>query len=100
MPRIYEYFGLIFYIHTFDHLPVHIHAKYGNKEVKIEIVYIDGKLDEVIMKKVKGKALIPNSKQTDVIKFVKKYHKSIVSKWEDVMVFNKKPRFSKITTKI
>ena len=100
MPKIYEYFGIIFYIYTFDHKPIHIHAKYGNYEMKVELIYIAGKLDEVVLRKVKGKDILPDAKCKDVVKFVNKYHKTIVSKWEDVMILNKKPRFSKITKKI
>jgi hypothetical protein len=35
MPKIYEYFGLIFLIRTDDHDPIHVHIQYAGKESKV-----------------------------------------------------------------
>lgn len=40
MPKIFEYFGLIFFIYTEDHLPIHVHVKYAEYESKFEEAYI------------------------------------------------------------
>lgn len=44
MPKIYEYFGIIFLIYTDDHFPIHVHAQYNDAENKIELYYVDGAL--------------------------------------------------------
>jgi hypothetical protein len=36
MPKIYEYFGLEFYIYRGDHTPVHVHVLHDNKETIFE----------------------------------------------------------------
>lgn len=100
MPKIYEYLGIIFLIYTNDHEPIHVHAQHGEYESKVELIYEDGKLIEVDFKKVKGKKPLPIKEQKEVNRFVKKYHKRIVKKWNDVMVFHQKPTFERITKKI
>jgi antitoxin component YwqK of YwqJK toxin-antitoxin module len=47
MPKIYEYFGLIFLFYSNDHLPVHVHVKNGDFESKFEFIYEDGKLADI-----------------------------------------------------
>ncbi len=37
MPKIYEYFGIIFFFN--EHEPVHVHAQSGEFENKIEFDY-------------------------------------------------------------
>ena len=31
MPKIYEYFGLIFYFYSNEHEPIHVHVKHEDK---------------------------------------------------------------------
>lgn len=100
MPKIYEYFGIVFLIYTNDHYPVHVHAQYAEYESKIELIYEGGKLKEIVFKKVRGKKQLPKTRQKEIREFVNIFHKGIVKKWNDVMVFNKKPKFEKITKKI
>lgn len=101
MPKIYEYFGLIFFINTDDHKPVHVHIKYNGYESKIEIEYEKGgKLKDVTLKKVVGKQHIPENKQSDAIRFVKKFHSQITDKWATVMVKKATPSFEKIIKKV
>lgn len=44
MPKIYEYFGLVFLFYSNDHKPVHVHVKNGEKETKFVFVYSKGML--------------------------------------------------------
>ena len=37
MPRIGEVLGVLIYVYAEDHNPPHIHAIYGDEEMKIEI---------------------------------------------------------------
>ena len=37
MPTISEFFGIYIFIRFLDHNPPHLHAKYGNQEVTIDI---------------------------------------------------------------
>ena len=37
MPQISRFFGIVIYMYYDDHPPPHFHAKYGNREVQINI---------------------------------------------------------------
>ena len=47
MPKIYEYFGLVFLFYSDDHTPIHVHAKHGEYESKLELVYEKGEFKGV-----------------------------------------------------
>lgn len=101
MPKIYEYFGLIFFINTDDHKPVHVHIKYAGYESKVEIEYEKGgKLKNIVLKKVTHKQHIPVNKQSDAINFVKKFHSKITDKWTMVIIKKETPAFEKILKKV
>ncbi|WP_198174779.1 DUF4160 domain-containing protein [Spirosoma arboris] len=100
MPKIYEYFGLIFLIYTNDHLPIHVHIQYAEYENKAELNYIDGELTAINFGKVKGKKPLPSSQRKEAEQFIFQYHLAIVEKWKTVMVLNQKPAFEKITQKV
>lgn len=58
MPKIYEYFGLVFLFYSSDHKPIYVHAKYNDCENKIEFVYANGKLIDLVVKKSNWKETI------------------------------------------
>ena len=47
MPKLYEYFGIVFYFYANEHLPIHVHAKYENSETIFELIYENGELTDV-----------------------------------------------------
>lgn len=98
MPKIYEYFGLIFLFYSNDHLPVHVHVKNGDFESKFELIYEDGKLADI--KIIKTRNQLNETQTKDSLKFIKKYHKQISEKWYEFFVLNKTPKCRKITTKL
>ncbi len=44
MPKIYEYFGFIFFFYANDHEPIHVHVQYAEYESKVTFVYDNGAL--------------------------------------------------------
>src|ERR1700733_361170 len=90
MPKVYEYFGLIFFFYANEHLPIHVHVSFGDLESKIELEYENGILKGVAVVKIKGRRSLPASELKDAVKFVRKYHENIVVKWTDFFVKNKK----------
>ena len=98
MPKIYEYFGLIFLFYSNDHFPVHIHVKSDDNENKYNLEYENGKLIDIIQ--VKTKSPLNERQHRDSIKFIKKYHKQITEKWHEFFVLHKSPKCRKITTKL
>lgn len=101
MPKIYEYFGLIFLIYSNEHEPVHVHVKYGGYESIIEIIRnAHGQVIEVRKRKgTKGNEL-PSKELNTALKFINVKAEEIVVIWKLIMKnkFNQKP--IKITRKI
>lgn len=98
MPKIYEYIGYVFFFYSNEHLPVHCHVKKGDREIKIELKYIDGKLHLKFIK-VRGKIKFEGKKLADIEWFIKKHHNGIVAKWTAYFIYGKRPNFEKIMTK-
>ena len=44
MPKIFEYFGFIFYFYSNEHEPIHVHVTHSRNENIFELVLMDGEL--------------------------------------------------------
>lgn len=69
MPKIYEYFGLIFLFYSNDHLPVHVHVKSGDEINKYVLEYENGKLVNVI--KIRTRRPLNEKKHNESVRFKK-----------------------------
>ncbi|MCY7351211.1 MAG: hypothetical protein LH606_11170 [Cytophagaceae bacterium] len=72
---------------------------YNETENKVELYYTDGELTDVVFQRVRGKEELPTAQKRKAEVFVREYHEGIVSKWNDVQVYKRKPKFEKITKK-
>jgi len=88
MPKLYEYFGLIFLFYSQEHQPIHVHGKYQEKESKAEIIFEDGKFKEILIKDVAGKDPLDTQTLKKFKKIVELYRDDIVRKWIDFFVYN------------
>jgi hypothetical protein len=100
MPKLYEYFGLIFLFYSQEHDPIHVHGKYQDKESKAEIVFENGKFKEIVIKDVTGKAPLDTQNLKKFKKVVELYRDDIIRKWIDFFVYNIEFPSEKITKKI
>lgn len=100
MPKIYEYLGLIFFFYANEHLPIHVHVSIAEFESKFELEYENGKLKNIVLKEVKGRASLKTKKQEEAISFIEKYHEGIVEKWTQFFVQNKKVSCEVISQKL
>lgn len=100
MPKIYEYFGLVFLFYANEHLPIHVHVKYNEFESKFEFVYENGKLIELKRMKVKKANPLPPAQLKDAEIFIRKYHSQISNKWTEFFVLRKKIKTEKINKRI
>ncbi len=99
MPKIYEYFGLVFFFYSNEHEPIHVHVKRGGNEIVFEIIMDNGELYGLNIREGSGSSL----SEKDIAmarEFVEKYWKNIVSKWINFFVMKKKVRSTTITKKI
>jgi hypothetical protein len=88
MPKLYEYFGLIFLFYSNEHEPIHIHGKYQDKESKAEIIFENGKFKNIVIKEVSGKEPLDARNLKKFLKVIELYRDDIVRKWIDFFVYN------------
>ena len=100
MPKIYEYLGIMFLFYSNEHLPLHVHAQYQEFESRLELIYENGKLKEIRVRKVKGRNPLPLNKLRDAKRFTEKYHSAIAGKWTDFFVLKKKVKTEIINKRI
>lgn len=100
MPKLYEYFGLVFLFYSNEHEPIHVHGKFQGKESKAEIIFENGKFKEIIISDVHGKEPLDLKNLKRFKKIVQLYRDDIVRKWIDFFVYNIEIAPEKITRKI
>lgn len=100
MPKIFEYFGFVFFFYSNEHEPIHVHVMKEGHEAIFEIVLENGGLVE-IRRRASNKMPPLNEKDSATAEaFVKKYYKNIVEKWVNFFVYKKRVRSTKITKKL
>jgi len=100
MPKLYEYFGLIFLFYSKEHEPIHVHGKFQDKESKAEIIFKNGKFVDIIIKNVKGKEPLDANNLKKFKTIVEHYRDDIVRKWIDYFIYNIEIVPERITKKI
>ena len=83
-----------------EHEPIYVHCKYQGKESKAEIIYINGKFSEIIIKNVTGKEPLDSQNLKKFKRLVEHYRDDIIRKWVDFFIFNKEITSEKVTKKI
>ncbi|MCF0043344.1 DUF4160 domain-containing protein [Dyadobacter fanqingshengii] len=100
MPKILEYFGIVFYFYSNDHLPIHVHVSYNEFETVFEIFFEEGKLKEVRLREVSGVEALPAVQFKEAKKVIEAYAEVIVNSWTDFFVLKKKVSILKITKRL
>ena len=100
MPKILEYFGMIFYFYSNEHLPIHIHVSYAGCESVFEIYFENGILKEIRVRKVAGKESLANQQLREANKVISHFAEDIVNRWTDFFVLKKKVTSVKITKRL
>ena len=100
MPKIFEYFGLIFYFYSNEHEPIHVHVQHGDKESIFELIMMDGELERINIRGKAGSEPLSGKDQRIVEGFIRKYSKNIIQKWVKFFVMKQQVKSTKITTKL
>ena len=74
MPKIFEYFGFIFYFYSNEHEPIHVHVMHGGKESVFDLIMMDGELSEVRVREKKGTEPLPEKDKRTAEEFICKYY--------------------------
>lgn len=101
MPTIFEYLGLILKFYSKEHLPIHVHAFYGDRcAMKVEFFLKGEKITRKTYKGVKGYRHLPPAQMRDLRALINKYEYQIVDAWITFVVKNERITNHKITRKI
>ncbi len=99
MPKIFEYFGFVFFFYSNEYEPIHVHVMKGESDVVFDIILENGVLKDVSSREGRRVPMSEKDKRTAEA-FVRKYYKNIVDKWIRFFVLKKAVRSTKITKKI
>lgn len=88
MPKIFEYYGLVFYFWVNEHLPIHVHVRKGGLQNTFELIIKEGILIEVKLRKDIVHKQLSIADQRKAKAFIQIYYAEIVSKWFKVFVLD------------
>lgn len=54
MPKIFEYFGFVFFFYSNEHEPIHVHVIHGDRQLVYEIILEGGNFKALVRRNVKG----------------------------------------------
>lgn len=100
MPKIFEYFGFIFYFYSNEHEPIHVHVLHGGRESIFELIMMNGELAEIHVREKHGAEPLPEKDKHTAEQFVRKYHKNIIDKWVKFFVMKQSVRSTNIRKKL
>ena len=100
MPKIFEYFGFIFYFFSNEHEPIHVHVLHGGKESIFDLIMMDGELVEIQIREKKGAESLSEKETRTAEAFIRKYHKNIINKWVKFFVLKQSVRSTNIKKKL
>lgn len=100
MPKLYEYLGITVFFFAGEHLPVHVHGRYGSEETKAEIVTANGKIVQIRLCRVANRRPLTGKVRKHFFELVNAKAEDILKKWNDVFVMNKVVRPEIITRRI
>ncbi len=100
MPKLFEYLGIILYFWSKEHEPIHVHGDYQGNESKAELHIENGKITEIIIKKVKGRRPLDQAELKNFETIVNYKADEIIQKWIDYFVLHKKVTCEKITRRV
>lgn len=89
MPKLYEYLGITVFFFAGEHLPVHVHGRYGSEETKAEIITANGKVVEIRLRRVGNRRPLSGKVRKHFLELVQAKSGEILQKWSDVFVLNK-----------
>ena len=100
MPKIYEYFGFIFFFFSNEHEPIHVHVIKGGFQTVFELILMDGELVEIKRRTEHGYKSLDEKDTKAAEDFIRAYYRNIVEKWKNFFVLKKKVRCTQITKRV
>ena len=89
MPKIFEYFGFVFFFYSNEHEPIHVHVIHGDRQLVYEIILEDGNFKALVRRNAKGYLPLSQHDAGIVEEFIRVYALDIVQKWIDYFIMKK-----------
>ena len=90
MPDIYRYFGFVFFFHSNEHDPIHVHVQHDHKESVFDIIMEIGEVKEVNMREKTGGTPLTSKEQHVAEKIERQYANNIIDKWTNYFIKKKR----------
>lgn len=100
MPKIFEYFGFVFFFYSNEHEPIHVHVKHSSKEAIFDLIIEDGVLVEIVRREAKDALPLPKKDEKVAREFIKTYYKEIIDKWVRFFVLREEVKTTEIKVKL
>ena len=100
MPKIFEYFGFIFYFYSNEHEPIHVHVLHGGKESIFDLIMMNGELAEIHAREKHGADPLLEKDKRIAEEFIRKYYKNIIDKWVKFFVLKQSIRCTNIRKRL
>ena len=100
MPKIFEYFGFIFFFYSNEHEPIHVHVMHNGCQSIFELIMMNGELIEIRVREKAGEDPLSSKDKKTAESFIRKYSKNIIQKWVKFFVLKQAVKSTNIKTKI
>ena len=100
MPKIFEYFGVVFFFYSNEHEPIHVHVSHKGCQSIFELIMMDGELVEIRVREKAGEEPLSSKDQKTAEAFIQKYSKNIIAKWVKFFVLRQAVKSTTIKTKL
>ncbi len=100
MPKIFEYFGLVFFFYSNEHEPIHVHVIHSGCHSIFELIMMNGELSEVRVREKAGEKPLSGKDTKTAEAFIRKYSKNIIDKWVRFFVMKQPVRSTNIKKKL
>ena len=88
MPKLYEYFGLLVMFYSNEHEPVHVDGKCQGREMRAELIIVNGLVVDVSFMNQPGRLPLSDSEIQFFKEIVVAKSDDIVRKWVDFFVLH------------
>ena len=100
MPKIFEYFGFVFFFYSNEHEPIHVHVTHKGCQSIFELIMDNGVLVEIRVREKAGEEPLSSKDQKTAEEFIRKYSKNIITKWIKFFVLRQAVKSTTIKTKL
>ena len=100
MPKIFEYFGFIFFFYSNEHEPIHVHVLHNGRQSIFELIMMNGELVDIRVREKAGEEPLTGKDKKVAEAFIRKYSKNIIAKWVRFFIMKQAVKSTNIKVKL